>query len=45
VEFGTDAAGSLDALTRSRPGSFTNVATAADDVALIAFTSGTTGQA
>ncbi|HET6702142.1 MAG TPA: benzoate-CoA ligase family protein [Gemmatimonadaceae bacterium] len=45
VEFGTDATGSLDALTRSRPGSFTNVATAADDVALIAFTSGTTGQA
>ena len=45
VEFGTDAQGSLDALTRSRPGSFTNVATAADDVALIAFTSGTTGQA
>jgi 2-aminobenzoate-CoA ligase len=45
VEFGTDATGSLDTLTRSRPGSFTNVATAADDVALIAFTSGTTGQA
>jgi 2-aminobenzoate-CoA ligase len=45
VEFGTDAVGSLDTLMRSRPGSFTNVSTAADDVALIAFTSGTTGQA
>ncbi len=45
VEFGTDAPGSLDTLTRSRPSIFTNIATAADDVALIAFTSGTTGQA
>jgi 2-aminobenzoate-CoA ligase len=45
VEFGTDAAGSLDALARSKPATFPNVATAADDVALIAFTSGTTGQA
>jgi 2-aminobenzoate-CoA ligase len=45
VEFGTDAAGSLDTLARSKPATFANVATAADDVALIAFTSGTTGQA
>ena len=45
VQFGSDAPGSLDALTRSRPSSFTNISTAADDVALIAFTSGTTGQA
>ena len=45
VQFGTDAPGSLDTLSRSRPAIFTNIATAADDVALIAFTSGTTGQA
>jgi 2-aminobenzoate-CoA ligase len=45
VEFGSDAPGSLDTLTRSRPATFTNIATAAEDVALIAFTSGTTGQA
>lgn len=45
VRFGSDAPGSLDVLTRSRPASFTNISTAADDVALIAFTSGTTGQA
>ena len=45
VEFGTDAPTSLDTLTRSRPASFTNISTAAHDVALIAFTSGTTGQA
>jgi 2-aminobenzoate-CoA ligase len=45
VEFGTDAPGSLDTLARSKPATFLNVSTAADDVALIAFTSGTTGQA
>ena len=45
VAFGTDAGGSLDSLTRSRPATFTNISTASDDVALIAFTSGTTGQA
>jgi 2-aminobenzoate-CoA ligase len=45
VEFGTDATGSLDTLARSKPATFANVATTADDVALIAFTSGTTGQA
>ena len=45
VAFGTDAVGSLDTLTRSRPATFTNISTASDDVALIAFTSGTTGQA
>jgi 2-aminobenzoate-CoA ligase len=45
VTFGTDAAGSLDALARPKPATFANVPTAADDVALIAFTSGTTGQA
>jgi 2-aminobenzoate-CoA ligase len=45
VEFGTDATGSLDTLARAKPATFANVATSADDVALIAFTSGTTGQA
>ena len=35
---------SLDALSMRQPLWFTNVATAADDVALIAFTSGTTGK-
>ena len=38
-----DAPDSLDALSLRQPLWFTNVATAADDVALIAFTSGTTG--
>ncbi|HNQ58176.1 MAG: 2-aminobenzoate-CoA ligase [Rhodocyclaceae bacterium] len=37
-------AGSLEALLEGKPDSFDNVDTAADDVALIAFTSGTTGQ-
>ena len=45
VEFGTDTAGSLDTLARPKPATFLNLATAADDVAVIAFTSGTTGQA
>jgi 2-aminobenzoate-CoA ligase len=39
-----DAPDSLDALTVRQPLWFTNVATAADDVAVIAFTSGTTGK-
>src|SRR5258706_14444196 len=38
-----DGADSLDSLSLRQPLWFTNVATAADDVALIAFTSGTTG--
>ncbi|HSJ30706.1 MAG TPA: AMP-binding protein [Longimicrobiales bacterium] len=38
-------AGSLESLMGTRPDTFENVQTAADDVALIAFTSGTTGQA
>jgi 2-aminobenzoate-CoA ligase len=37
--------GSLDAMMEGKPAAFENVDTAADDVALIAFTSGTTGQA
>jgi 2-aminobenzoate-CoA ligase len=42
VSFGPDA--ELDRLMRGKPTTFTNVDTAADDVALIAFTSGTTGE-
>jgi 2-aminobenzoate-CoA ligase len=43
VLFGSEADGSLDRLAAGRPSSFDNVETAADDVAIIAFTSGTTG--
>jgi 2-aminobenzoate-CoA ligase len=39
-----DAPDSLDTLSLRQPLTFTNVRTAADDVALIAFTSGTTGK-
>src|SRR5712691_1188361 len=39
-----DAPDSLDALAARKPGTFTNADTAAEDVALIAFTSGTTGK-
>jgi 2-aminobenzoate-CoA ligase len=39
-----DAADSLDSLLPRQPFTFTNAPTAADDVALIAFTSGTTGK-
>ena len=45
VELGTDAPQSLDTLARPKRSTFANVETFADDVALIAFTSGTTGQA
>ena len=38
------ASDSLEALAARKPGSFTNADTAAEDVALIAFTSGTTGK-
>jgi len=38
-----DDPGSLDRLCATKPGSFSNVDTSAEDVALIAFTSGTTG--
>jgi 2-aminobenzoate-CoA ligase len=44
VHFGTFIGGSLEALTQNKPADFDTVDTAADDVALIAFTSGTTGQ-
>jgi 2-aminobenzoate-CoA ligase len=36
--------GQLEALTRGKPSTFTNLDTASDDAALIAFTSGTTGK-
>jgi 2-aminobenzoate-CoA ligase len=44
VHFGTDAPGSLEDRIRRAPADFRNCDTAADDVALIAFTSGTTGE-
>ncbi len=40
-----DQPGTLEALSAGKPAQFANVATASDDVALIAFTSGSTGQA
>src|SRR3989442_1406088 len=39
-----DAPDSLDTLASRKPGTFTNADTAAEDIALIAFTSGTTGK-
>jgi 2-aminobenzoate-CoA ligase len=42
--FGTSAANGIDARLAGKSSSFTAVDTAADDVALIAFTSGTTGK-
>ena len=42
--FGTEAADGLDALAAKKSPAFANVDTAADDTALIAFTSGTTGK-
>ena len=44
VCFNSEAPDSLEALMRNRPATFRNVDTAADYVALIAFTSGTTGK-
>jgi 2-aminobenzoate-CoA ligase len=44
IEYGTDRADDLIALAAGKPGDFTAAATAADDVAMIAFTSGTTGR-
>ncbi|HEV2130476.1 MAG TPA: AMP-binding protein [Longimicrobiaceae bacterium] len=45
VSFNTFTIDSLEVLMQDKPTEFANVYTAADDVALIAFTSGTTGQA
>jgi 2-aminobenzoate-CoA ligase len=44
LAWGTEDDGSLDARMRGKPAEFDAVDTAADDVALIAFTSGTTGK-
>lgn len=44
LRFNTDAAGSLDRLMTDRPPRFDTVLTAADDAAIVAFTSGTTGR-
>jgi len=43
VYFGDGMPGSLEALLEDKPTQFDNAGTAADDVAVIAFTSGTTG--
>jgi 2-aminobenzoate-CoA ligase len=45
VLFNSADSGSLETLMKGKPTTFTNCDTAADDTALIAFTSGTTGQA
>ena len=44
VAFGSEGPGSLEAMMRGKSTQFDNCDTAADDVALIAFTSGTTGE-
>ena len=44
VCFNASDAGSLETLMRSKPRDFTNCPTSQEDVAIIAFTSGTTGQ-
>jgi 2-aminobenzoate-CoA ligase len=44
VHFGTFTQGALETRIEDRPATFDPVQTAADDVAMIAFTSGTTGQ-
>jgi 2-aminobenzoate-CoA ligase len=44
VHFKSADAGGLEARAATKPATFDNVATAADDTCLIAFTSGTTGQ-
>lgn len=43
LSYGSDAAGDLVVLAAAKPGTFENVDTAADDVALLGPTSGTTG--
>ena len=45
IHFNSAAEGALESLMNGKPADFANCDTAADDPALIAFTSGTTGQA
>ena len=45
VQFNTDAPDGLEAMMRAKPATFDNCDTSAEDTALIAFTSGTTGRA
>ncbi|MFI5239701.1 MAG: AMP-binding protein, partial [Gemmatimonadales bacterium] len=45
VHFNTDAEDGLEARMRAKPDTFANCDTSAEDIALIAFTSGTTGRA
>ncbi|GAC1654572.1 MAG: benzoate-CoA ligase family protein [Vulcanimicrobiaceae bacterium] len=45
VAFGTSGSHTLESMMEKKSGTFENADTAADDVALIAFTSGTTGKA
>src|SRR3954464_983027 len=44
VHFNSDAKDSLEAMMSSKPATFKNCDTAADDVAMVAFTSGSTGR-
>lgn len=44
VQFNTDAQDGLDAMMRTKAETFANCDTSAEDVALVAFTSGTTGR-
>lgn len=45
VQFNTDAPIGLEAMMRDKPDTFANCDTSAEDIALVAFTSGTTGRA
>lgn len=45
VQFNTDRADGLEAMMRDKPATFRNCDASAEDIALIAFTSGTTGRA
>ncbi len=44
IPFQSDSSDSLESLMRTKPTTFSNCDTAAEDIALIAFTSGTTGR-
>ncbi len=45
LQFNTESADGLEAMMRDKPSTFRNCDTSAEDIALIAFTSGTTGRA